>query len=147
MKMIIRAVMILSFGLSSLAYANQNLVGKTFTHSWTINTFPAGSPVPAYVTIICDYETLVWNNVTDPKHVTSGVESYLVRAIDKDIVQVSWKESPETTNYGMVWTLNFRTNEIFGVLVNVDKKTNYSVAGKFQIKQGTAAAKPLTGCP
>lgn len=147
MKMIIRAVMILSFCLSSLAHANSNLVGKTITHAWTINTFPADRPAPSYVTLFCDYETLVWNDVTDQKNVISGVESYLVREIDKDIVQVSWKESPETTNYGMVWTLNFRTNEIFGVLVNVDKKINYSVAGKFQSRQGTTAAKPLTGCP
>ena len=147
MKLIVRAVMIVSVGLGSLAHANSNLVGKTFTHSWTINTLPETWSTPAYVMIFCDYETLVWNNVTDPKNVTSGVESYLVRTIDKDIVQVSWKESPETTNHANVWTLNFRTNEIFGVLINVNKKINYSVAGKFQSKQGTTVAKPLTGCP
>ena len=147
MKKFIRIAMILSFCFSSLASANENLVGKTFSHSWTINTLPETWATPAYVTIFCDYETLVWNNVTDPRKVTSGAENYLVRKIDKDIVQVAWKESPETTNYGMVWTLNFRTNEIFGMLINVDKKINYSVAGKFQSKQGTTVDKPLTGCP
>ncbi len=147
MKVVIRAAAILLFSLSSLAYANANIVGKTFTYSWAINTFPDTEPTPAYVTIFCDYESLVWNNVTDPKNVVSNAENYLVRAIDKDIVQVSWKENPATTNHGIVLTFNFRTNEIFGVLVNVDKKINYSVAGKFQSKNGTTAGKPLTGCP
>lgn len=130
---------------SSMTFANELLVGKKVSHSWTENTFPKEWPTPTFETFICDDSTLIWNNTTDKNNITSGVETYTVVKLAPKVLQVSWKESPETTNYGIIWTLDFNDMTINGVLVNIDPKRNFVVSGLFTIED--AIAKPsLKNC-
>ena len=122
------------------------LIGKKITHSWTENTFPEGWPTPTYVTVICDAKKLIWNNVTDMDNFSYGEEEYTAIELAPNIIQVSWKESPETTNYGIIWTLDLNTNKIKGVLVNIDSRVNYVVSGTFTIEDDIEVEKPLVGC-
>ena len=142
-----KTLIIAIVAIGSTASADIRLVGNTFTHAWTVNTFPDDWPTPKYETRFCDQETLVWNNVTDMRNVSSGVEKYELTELSPGVLQVTWKESPETTNQGVVWTLNFRTYAIYGVLVNLDPTANYVVAGGFSVRKGLHAQAPLRGCP
>jgi hypothetical protein len=112
-----------------------------------VNSLPSEWSTPRYVLLFCDEQTLVWNDVTDEDNVHSGVESYELTEIDPGVLQVSWKESPESTGYGVVLTINFHTWAIYGVLVNVDPGANYSVAGGFSFKSGVQVESPLRSCP
>jgi hypothetical protein len=137
----------IALGISATADADVRLVGKTFSHSWTVNKYPKDWPTPKYVTLFCDEKTVVWNNVTDTENVYSGIEQYELTEIDPGILQVTWKESPDTTKFGITWTLNFRTWAIYGVVVNVDPKSNFSVAGGFSFRDDLLPGAPLAGCP
>lgn len=140
-------MLILFCAFSSALQADVRLSGKTLTYSWTINTLPEDWSTPKYITFICDEKTLVWNNVTDKNKVISGVEKYELSEVSPGVLQISWKESPKTTDYGVILTFSFISYGIYGVLVNVDPEINYSVAGGFNIYDGIQAEKPLTGCP
>ena len=73
-------------------------------------------------------------------------KTYVRSDIAPGIVQISWKEAPDTTNFGLIWTLNFNTNEITGVIVNVDTHANVNVSGRFEVKPGLAVDAGLMGC-
>ena len=126
--------------------ANELLTGTVISHSWTENTFPKSWPTPKFETFICDEETLIWNNITNMKHLTHGVEKYTVVEIAPKLLQVSWKESPETTNYGIIWTLDFNQMVIRGVLVNIDANTNFVVSGKFSQQHNLNTKPYLKSC-
>ncbi len=131
---------------STLARADVRLVGNTFVHAWTINPYPEGTPAPKYETRFCDGQTLVWNDVTDLRDIRSGVETYELTEISPGVLQVTWKESADTTGHGVVWTLNFRTYAIYGVVVNADPDVNHVLAGGFSFRDGVRAEPPLRGC-
>lgn len=122
------------------------LVGKTVTHEWTENPYGADKPVPSYVTFFCDDSTLVWNAVTDPSDIRSGTETYTRTDFAPGIVQITWKESPDTSNYGVIWTLKFETMESYGVIVNADPNANQILAGTLGVTDGLTPADGLTGC-
>jgi len=142
-----KILLVFSVVSGSTAAADIRLVGNTFTHAWTVNTFPEGWPTPKYETRFCDQQTLVWNDVTDRNNVKSGMQNYELTELSPGVLQVTWKESPETTNQGVVWNLNFRTYGIHGVLVNLDPNANYVVAGGFSVRKSLHAQAPLRGCP
>lgn len=128
-----------------MTFSNELLIGKKVSHSWTENTFPKEWPTPTFETFICDANTLIWNNTTDMNNISSGVETYTAVELAPNVLQVSWKESPETTNYGIIWTLDFSDMTIKGVLVNIDPKRNFVVSGKFTLEE--AIKKPrLKSC-
>lgn len=127
-------------------FAHELLAGSVISHSWTENTFPKTWPTPKFETFICDNKTLIWNNVTDINHLTSGIEQYNVVELAPKLFQVSWKESPETTNYGIIWTLDFNQMIIRGVLVNIDTKMNFVVSGKFTHKVSVNVKPYLKSC-
>ncbi|WP_250655988.1 hypothetical protein [Alkalimarinus coralli] len=130
---------------STMTFSNELLVGKKVSHSWTENTFPKEWPTPTFETYICDNRTLIWNNTTDKNNLSFGVEAYTAVELAPKVLQVSWKESPETTNYGIIWTLDFNDMTINGVLVNIDNTRNFVVSGAFTIEE--AVAKPgLKSC-
>ncbi len=122
------------------------IAGTTVRHAWTTNPWAPGGPNPTFVTVICDDETLVWNNVTDPDHPTFEREHYVRTDLAEGIVQVAWRESPETTNLAVIWTLDFNTNRIHGVLVNVVPTRNDHLTGEFSLTEGTSVEPPLQGC-
>ena len=101
----------------------KDLVGNTVHHTWTAGPWAGAS----FVTLFCSAATLVWNNISDPENVMSEKKTYVRSDIAPGIVQISWKEAPDTTNFGLIWTLNFNTNEITGVIVNVDTHANVNV--------------------
>ena len=136
-----------ALALSEVAHADVRLVGNTFVHAWTINPYPDGTPAPKYETRFCDERILVWSDITDLSNVTSGIEKYELTEISPGVLQVTWKESPDTTDLGMVWTLNFGTYAIYGVVVNADRNVNHLLAGGFSFRDGVAAESPLRGCP
>ncbi len=141
---ILLIVLINTFALPTVAH--ELLTGSTISHSWTENTFPTTWSTPKFETFICDDKMLIWNNITDMKHLTSGVEEYTVVELAPKLLQVSWKESPETTNYGIVWTLDFNQMIIRGVLVNIDSKVNFVVSGKFSQQHTLKAKNYLKSC-
>ena len=143
----VRISIVAAAAIGAVAHADIRLVGNTFVHTWTINPFPEAQPSPKYETLFCDEDTLVWNDVTDSTRVQSGVETYVLTELSPGVVQVTWKESPDTTNHGVVWTLNFRTYAIYGVRVNADPHTNHVLAGGFSFRDGVRADVPLRGCP
>jgi len=147
MNIAVNTAIVVLVGMASTAHADIRLVGNTFVHAWTVNPFREKRPPPKYETRFCDEQMLVWNNVTDLSKVESGVEKYELTELSPGVLQVTWKESPETTNHGVVWTLNFRTYAIYGVRVNVDPNVNYVVAGGFSFRDGLQAKDPLRGCP
>lgn len=81
--------------------------------------------------MICDAKKLIWNNITDMDNFSYGEEEYTAVELAPNFIQVSWKESPKTTNYGIIWTLDLNINQIKGVLVNIDSRVNYVVSGTF----------------
>jgi hypothetical protein len=123
-----------------------DIVGKTIVHSWAIGPFPADMPRPAFETLFCSADRLVWNNVTDPDAIIGQAENYSRVEIGEGIVQISWKESPETTNLGVVWTLNFNSGKIYGVIVNGNPKMNFVLEGEFTVRDGTSPAPGRSGC-
>jgi len=143
-KLTIVVAVFLSF-FSSISFSNELLAGKKVSHSWTENTFPKEWPTPTFETFICDNSTLIWNNTTDINNISFGVEAYTAVELAPNVLQVSWKESPETTNYGIIWTLDFNNMTIKGVLVNIDPKRNFVVAGKFTFEE-TIAKPNLKTC-
>lgn len=128
------------------AFANELLTGSVISHSWTENTFPKTWPTPKFETFFCDDKTLIWNNITDKNHLKFGVEQYNVVELAPKLLQVSWKESPETTNYGIIWTLDFNQRVIRGVLVNIDTKVNFVVSGKFSQHHNLNAKAHFKSC-
>jgi hypothetical protein len=145
----IAAAGLLTVAGATLAAAHDDhaeLVGKTVTHDWTQNPYGADTPVPSYVTFFCDDTTLVWNAVTDPSDIRSGREAYTRTDLAPGIVQITWKESPETSNYGVIWTMKFDTMESFGVVVNAEPDANQILAGTLGLTEGLAPAEGLTGC-
>ncbi len=143
-RIILLIVCINTFSLPIVAH--ELLTGSTISHSWTENTFPKTWSTPKFQTFICDDKTLIWNNITDMTHLTSGVEEYTVVELAPKLLQVSWKESPETTNYGIVWTLDFNQMIIRGVLVNIDSKVNFVVSGKFSKQYTTKPKSHFKSC-
>ena len=122
------------------------LTGTTIRHSWDTNPFSPGGPNPSFVTVICDDQTLVWNNITDPDNPMAEKEHYVRTDLAEGLVQVSWRESPDTTNFAVIWTLDFNTQRIYGVLVNVEPTRNFNVVGRFTQTPGTEVSAPLRGC-
>lgn len=147
MKSAVYALTILFLGMSAAVNADVRLTGNTFVYSWTINPYADGTPAPRYETRFCDERTLVWNDVTDPNDVKSGAETYELTELDPGVVQVTWKESPQATNHGVVLTINFRTYAIYGVVVNAEPDRNTILAGGFSFRDGVQVRPPLRGCP
>ena len=79
-----------------------NLAGTTVRHAWTTNPWMPGGPKPTFVTVICDDETLVWNNVTDPDNPTAEKERYVRTDLAEGVIQVAWRESPDTTDLAIM---------------------------------------------
>lgn len=122
------------------------LLGKTIVHSWTEGPLPSDMPKPAFETSFCSTERLVWNNVTDPAAITGQAETYTTTTIAPGIVQINWKESPETTNLGVVWTLNFNAGRIHGVIVNGNPEMNLVLSGLFELRDGLASGPGRIRC-
>jgi len=146
MKMLSILIVVLANFFTMPAFAHKLLTGSVISHSWTENTFPQTWPTPKFETYICDEKTLVWNNITDLNRPTSGIETYHVVELAPRLLQVSWKESPETTNYGVIWTLDFNNMVIRGVLVNLDTNVNYEVSGIFSQRHNLNDKLYLKSC-
>ena len=106
------------------------LVGTKLSHRWTevAEQHEPGS----FVTLFCRDDTLVWNDTSNPDDVRSGREAYVRTDLAPGIVQVSWKQSPEVDEVGVVWTLNFETNRIHGVVIRTGANDNELSAGEFE---------------
>jgi hypothetical protein len=139
--------LIITFLLSHNTIASTDLLtpGSKISHAWTENSFPQNWKNPTFETFICENNTLVWNNTTDTNNPTSGREKYTAVELAPKLLQVSWKESPETTNYGIIWTLDFNNMTIRGVLVNINPNQNYVVAGEFSIVKAQTSTR-LKAC-
>lgn len=131
----------LLFANITIASSDQFTAGYKISHSWTENSFPKNWKTPTFDTFICENNTLIWNNTTDANNPTSGLEKYNAIELAPNLLQVSWKESPETTNYGIIWTLDFNNMSIRGVLVNLNPNENYVVAGKFSIEKAQSSTR------
>lgn len=118
------------------------LVGKKVKHQWTKGLWSGAS----FTTFFCSENVLTWNNTSDPSNISSESEQYYRTEIAEGIIQISWKEDPETTNFGLIWTLNFNTKKIYGVIVNASKTENINVEGDFEVIDSLEIEEGLTGC-
>lgn len=143
---LLAAILLVVGAAGAVTGQEPDLVGKTVTHDWTVNPWGNDEPVPSYVTYFCDSEKLVWNAVTDPANIRHGTEMYTRVDLAPGIVQIAWKESPDTSNLGVIWTMNFDSEESFGVIVNGDPDTNAIVSGTLEVRDGLSNAEGLTGC-
>ncbi len=116
--------------------------GTVIRHGWEQPFFPGG-PLPRFVTSIESTSGLVWHNVTDPQAVASEAESYVRTDIAPGIVQITWKEPADATNFGVVWTLDFGTGRIHGIVVNADPTRNLVLSGDFVAQDRTVT--PASG--
>ncbi len=105
---------------------NTNLSGKTIKHTWTEGPF-AGA---GYETTITSENALSWKAVAGQPKGMTGTETYTRADIAPGVVQLSWKEVA-TTGFTLVWTLNFNTMKVYGVIGDKDK--NYVLAGEFAV--------------
>ena len=105
------------------------LIGKAVKHSWTKGI----AKKACFETIFCNERELVWNNITDLTKITSEKNAYIRTDITDGIVQISWRENPKTTNYGLIWTLDFNKHKIYGVIVNALPNENLVVEGNFKV--------------
>jgi len=108
MSSFLKIIAMFAFVVSGSVSSEDQLVGNTTEHAWVNNNFPAEWPTPRYRVSFCSDDTLVWNNITNAANPDSGIEKYDAVQLGPDLLQVSWKESPETTNFGIVWKLDFR---------------------------------------
>lgn len=118
------------------------LSGKTVKHQWIKGPWAGAS----FTTFFCNNENLIWNNTTNPNEISSEKEKYIRRDIAEGIVQISWKENPKTTDFGLIWTLNFNKHKIYGVIVNASKTENINVEGTFEIINSLTPEKGLMNC-
>lgn len=118
------------------------LIGKKVKHEWKKGPWTGAT----FTTFFCSESVLTWNNTTDPDHITSEIEQYYRTEIAEGIVQISWKEDPDTTNFGLIWTLNFNTNKIYGVIINASPTENINVEGDFSVIDSLEKEEGLKGC-
>ena len=128
---------------SSIKMADESsivdFVGKQVHHTWNENGI-------SFVSIFCNEDTFVWNDLGDPDNIVTGVETYVRVEISDSVVQYSWKESPEERDFGLTWTFNFDTDTVYGVIVNVFPDFNLNLVAPFTLVDGFEVEEGLTSC-
>ncbi|OKL45211.1 hypothetical protein [Pseudovibrio exalbescens] len=147
MKAIISASLLLAaFWAFATPVHARDLLGKTLTHVWQEASANGDTIEKRFETFFCETDFLVWNDISqlaDPEHHQAA---YTMTEITPDITQVSWKDSPETSNLGYVWTLDFTTGKIFGVIINAEQDSNLQVEGTFEVLSGVTPSDGRKGC-
>ena len=116
-----------------------DFVGKQVHHTWNQNGI-------SFVSVFCNEDTFVWNDLGDPDNIVVGVETYVKVEISDSVVQYSWKEPPTARDYGLTWTFNFDTGMVYGVIVNVFPDFNLNLDAPFTLVDGFEVAEGLTSC-
>ena len=91
--------------LSNSAAADNRLIGQTYSLRWTIQSAPGESTVDSNKLVFCNASQLVWNTMLDGKTISSGAENYELTEIEPGILQVTWQQRTDRTEF-VVATLN-----------------------------------------
>ncbi|MEM1177221.1 MAG: hypothetical protein AAGM22_02655, partial [Acidobacteriota bacterium] len=124
-------------------FSGTDLVGKQIRHRWTKGPFAGAS----FTTLFCSESLMAWNNTSNPEAITSDREAYVRTELADGVVQLSWKEDPKKTNFGLIWTLNFNTQTVYGVIVNASPTENVNLEGHFEVFDTLEVGEGLNGCP
>ena len=116
-----------------------DLVGKQVRHTWDENGM-------SFVSIFCNDTHFVWNDLSNPDDLVTGVEKYVRTKISDEVVQYSWKESPLERDFGIAWTFNFRTDRVYGMIVNVFPDENLNLSADYTIRRGLEVEDGLMTC-
>jgi len=116
-----------------------DLVGKQVRHSWDENGM-------SFVSLFCNDTTFVWNDLSSPDGIVTGVETYVRVEISDEVVQYSWKESPLERDFGLAWTFNFSTKRVYGMIVNVFPDFNLNLSADYTIIDNLEVEDGLMTC-
>lgn len=103
-----------------------DFTGKQVRHSWDQN----GN---SFVSLFCDEETLVWTDRTDPDNLVFGRETFTTTKLSDEVVMYEWKESPLARDFVLVWTFNFDTKRVYGVIGNVFPDSNLNLSADYEV--------------
>ena len=132
---------------SSPIKAAEQWLGKSLNFAWTITKEGAEAIEEKFTAFICDSEALAWNT-TSTLGGGKGSAIYTVQQITSDITQISWKDNPQESNLGWVWTLDAASGKAYGIVVNSHPYENLSIEGVFAVLPiATKAEKSKFTCP
>ncbi len=107
-------------------------LGKSIHFVWTVTVKGAETIEQNFATIICSAENLVWQSLSKNGK-SNGRATYTLQQITPEITQVSWKDNPQESNLGWVWTLDSSTGKAYGVVINAQPYENLTIAGNFSV--------------
>ncbi|KZL23001.1 hypothetical protein [Pseudovibrio sp. WM33] len=117
---------------ASAAKAAEQWLGKSLNFAWTITKEGAEAIEEKFTTFICNSEALAWNT-TSKLGKSKGSATYTVQQITPEITQFSWKDNPQESNLGWVWTLDAASGKAYGVVINSQPYENLSIEGEFAV--------------
>ncbi|MGH0000149.1 hypothetical protein ACQU0X_08720 [Pseudovibrio ascidiaceicola] len=132
---------------ASAVKATEQWLGKSLNFAWTITKEGAEAIEEKFTTFICNSEALAWNT-TSKLGKSKGSATYTVQQITPDITQISWKDNPQESNLGWVWTLDAASGKAYGVVINSQPYENLSIEGEFAVLPVlTEEEKSAFSCP
>ena len=114
------------------AQAAEPWLGKSLNFAWSAMTEGAGAMEEKFTAFICDTEALAWNTTSELGR-SRGSARYTVQQVTPDVIQISWKDDPQESNLGWIWTLDTTSGKAYGVVVNSEPYENLSIMGEFAI--------------
>ncbi|MES0870326.1 hypothetical protein [Pseudovibrio sp. SCP19] len=132
---------------TSAAKTAEQWLGKSLNFAWSITKDGAEAIEEKFTAFICNAEALAWNT-TSQFGKSKGTATYTVQQITPDITQISWKDNPQESNLGWVWTLDEASGKAYGVVVNSQPYENLAIEGEFTVLPvPTAEEKTEFSCP
>ena len=129
--------------LSTSTIADNRLIGKTYSLKWSIQSVSGESPADSTKLAFCNGLRLVWNTILDDKTVSAGVENYELTEVEPGILQVTWRQRADRTEF-VVATLNLFKWSVYGVTISSDE-ARFS-AGSFAVEDGVGADRISGRC-
>ncbi|GHB33091.1 hypothetical protein GCM10007094_22610 [Pseudovibrio japonicus] len=112
--------------------ASEPWLGKSLSFAWSAMKEGAGTVEEKFTAFICDTEALAWNTTSELGR-SKGSARYTVQQVTPDVIQISWKDDPQESNLGWIWTLDTTSGKAYGVVVNSQPYENLSIMGEFAI--------------
>lgn len=112
--------------------AAEQWLGQSLNFAWSAMKEGAGAMEEKFTAFICNTEALAWNTTSELGS-SKGSARYTVQQITPDVIQISWKDDPQESNLGWIWTLDTTSGKAYGVVVNSQPYENLSIMGEFAV--------------
>ncbi|SDR38164.1 hypothetical protein [Pseudovibrio sp. Tun.PSC04-5.I4] len=123
-------------------------LGRSINLAWKATKEGTEAAEETFTTFICNAEKLAWKSTTTELGPAKGSANYTVQQVTPTITQISWKDNPQESNLGWVWTLDAATGKAYGVVVNSQPFENLPITGEFTVQiTPTAEEKEQFACP